>query len=212
MWILLIIRLESQQTIQEDHQRVHDDVAAAQRGGKCVQIPSWTVHSRATTGPYTVPVQPIGPRHDTRRPTSNHVPHHAESRQAVYTSALHGTVVLPKPWPDVHYRQSQVQYPQQQVGYPQSGPLIMMPGGQSSRNAEPIPPFFSSQSQCVPGYQESHKMYFQMASQLKSSAYASGNSELVTVKASLVYVRPGKTSPNMVDVSCKEPSHCAFRI
>ncbi|KAF7974334.1 hypothetical protein HWV62_12388 [Athelia sp. TMB] len=38
-----------------------------------------------------------------------------------------------------------------------------------------------------------------MASKLKSIAYASGNSELVTVKGSLVYIKPGKATPTMVD-------------
>ena len=82
-----------------------------------------------------------------------------------------------------------------------SGPRVSTPG--QFTNIVNIPDFFSirSENNVKPGYQEAHQMYDNMHDFFARQAFATNNMELVNLKATMMWLKPGNKNPSVVSVS-----------
>jgi hypothetical protein len=82
-----------------------------------------------------------------------------------------------------------------------SGPRVSTPG--QFTNIVNIPDFFSirSENNVKPGYQEAHQMYDNMRDFFARQAFATNNMELVNLKATMMWLKPGNKNPSVVSVS-----------
>jgi hypothetical protein len=79
------------------------------------------------------------------------------------------------------------------------GPKVFTPGHLAQ--TLDIPDFFIGKP-LRPGYQEAHKMYDKMWNHFAWQAFASNNFELVAVKVTMMWLKPGKKNPSIVSMSC----------
>jgi hypothetical protein len=88
-------------------------------------------------------------------------------------------------------------------GSSSGGPRVSTPG--QFANMINIPDFFHNLHTLKPGYQEAHQMYDDMRNFFARQAYATNNVELVNLKATMMWMKPGNKNPSVVSVSAIIP-------
>jgi len=90
-------------------------------------------------------------------------------------------------------------WPKRDNGQPRiGGPNVFTPG--QLHHTVDIPDFFA-ESPKQAGYQAAHNMYDEMRNYFVQRAYATNNVELVVVKVTMKWMKPGNKNPSIVSVS-----------